>query len=53
MPEGSRLGGWVKEARGLRRTNWQLENSHVDVKYSIDNIVSKIVITVYHARWVL
>ena len=38
------------EVKGLRSTDWQLQNSHRDVKYSI---VSNIVITMYSARWVL
>ena len=29
-----------------KKTNWHLQNSHGDVKYSIGNIVSNIVITV-------
>ena len=36
-----------KKVRGLRSTNWQLQNSHGDVKYSIGNIVNSIVITVW------
>ena len=51
--EGHRGGGWVKKVKGLRRTNWQLQNSHRDVKYSIGNIVNSIVITMYGARQVL
>ena len=39
--------------KGLRRTYWQLQNSHRDVKHSIGNIVGNIVITVYGVRWVL
>ena len=37
----------------LRSTNWQLQNSPGDVKYSIENIVNNNVITRYGARWVL
>ena len=51
MVEG--LEGWVKMITGLRSTNWSLQNSHGDVKYSIGNIVNNIVITVYGVRWVL
>ena len=43
----------MKVVKGLRRTNWQLQNSHKDVKYSIGNIVSNIVITTYGVRGVL
>ena len=42
----------VKKMKGLRSTNWLLQNSHGDVKYSIGNIVSNIVITIYGVRWV-
>ena len=51
--EGHWGGGWVKKVKGLRRTNWQLQNSHRDGKYSIGNIVNNIVITMYSARCVL
>ena len=44
---------WVKEVNGLRSTNWQLQNSHGDVKYSIENIVSNVVITVWGVQWLL
>ena len=49
---GGWLGGWVKKVKELRSTNWLLQNSHGDVKYSIGNIVSNIVITIYGVRWV-
>ena len=39
--------------KGLRNTNWQLPNSRGDVKYTIGNIVSNIVITLHGARWVM
>ena len=39
--------------KGLRSTNWQLQNSYGDVKHSIGNIVNDIVITMYGVRWVL
>ena len=38
--------------KGLRSTDCSLQNSHGDVKCSIENIVN-IVITTYGARWVL
>ena len=48
---------WVKKRKELRSTNWRLwgynQNSHGDVKYSIGNIVSNIVMIIYGARWVL
>ena len=48
-----RLGGRVKNVKGLRSTDWWLQNSHGDVKYSIGDILSNIVITMYGAMWVL
>ena len=45
--------GLGEKVKGLRRTNWQLQNSHRDVNYSIENVVNNTVITVYGARWVL
>ena len=45
-------GGWVKKVKGLRSTDWQLQNSHGDVKYSIGNTVSNSLIPMYGARWV-
>ena len=37
----------------MRSTDWQLQNNHEGVKYSIGNIVNNIVTTVYGARWIL
>ena len=45
------VGGWVKKMIGLGCTNWQLQNSHGDVKYSIGNIVDNTVIITYGVRW--
>ena len=39
--------------KGLKSTNWQLQNSHRDVKYSRGNSVKTTVITMYNAKWVL
>ena len=36
------IGEWAEKVRGLRSTNWLLQNGHGDVKYSTGNI----------ARWV-
>ena len=33
----------------LRITNWQLQNNHRDIKYSIEDMVNNI----YGVRWVL
>ena len=51
--EGRGLGGWVKNVKGLRSTNWQSQNSHGDVKYSLGKRVNNIVITLCGARRVL
>ena len=45
-----RLGGWVKKGTRLRSTNWQLQNSHGDAKYSVEKIINNIVVTMYGAR---
>ena len=45
-----RLGERVK--KGLRSTDWLLQNSHGCIKYSIRNIVNN-VITTYDSSWVL
>ena len=37
VPDGMELGGQTKEEKGLKSTNWQLQNCHGDVKYSIGN----------------
>ena len=50
---GKGLGDWVKEVKGLRRTDWQSQDSHGNVKYLTGNIVDNIVITMYGVRWVL
>ena len=41
--EVGRLGGKVKE---LRSTDWQLQNSHGNIKYNIGNMSNNIVITI-------
>ena len=43
----------MKKVKGLRSTNWLLQNSQGDVKYSIGNIVTNVVITTSGIRWVL
>ena len=40
------LEDWVKKVKGLRSRDWQLQNSHGDVKSNMGNVVSNIVITV-------
>ena len=42
---GAGFRGWVKKVKGIRSTNWQLQNSPGDVKYSIGNTVNDIVTT--------
>ena len=50
---GGRCGGMGEGVRGLRSTNWQLLNSHGDVKYNIGNGVAKELIhtTHEHEQW--
>ena len=43
----------MKKVKGLRRIDWQFENSHRGAKYSTGNIVNNTVITVCGVRWVL
>ena len=40
----------MKKGKGLRSTNWQLQNSHGDIKYSLGNIVNTIVMTIHGIR---
>ena len=46
-------GGMGEEVRGLRSTNWWLQNSHGAAKYSIGNGVAKelICMTHGHEQW--
>ena len=37
--------GRVQKVKGLRRRNWQLQNRHGDVKYSLGNVVNNIITT--------
>ena len=37
-------GGGVKKVKRLRSTNWWLQNSCGDIRYSIENIINGIVI---------
>ena len=53
VPEGREVGRVGEKVKGLWSTNWQLWNSHGDVKYSRGNIVNNVVITMYGGRWVL
>ena len=43
----------MKKEKGLRSTNWQLQNNHRDVKYSVGNVVNNIVLIMYGVTWVL
>ena len=51
--EGRECGRIGEEVRGLKSTNRQLQNSHVDGKYSIRNGVAKELIhmTCGHDQW--
>ena len=51
LPGGREVEGRA-EVKGLS-TDWLLQNGHESVKYSVGNIVSDIVITMYGVRWVL
>ena len=46
------LKGWVQKVKGLRITDWQSQNSHGDVKYSRENIVTNTVTTVNSNWWI-
>ena len=37
--ENGGLWGWVKKVKGLRSSNWQIQNSPGNVKYTIENTV--------------
>lgn len=41
----------MKKGEGTKQDNWQLQNSHGDVKYSMGNIVDDVVRTMNGARW--
>ena len=43
----------MKKLKRSSSTDWKLQNSHGDVKYSIGNIVNNIVITTYGAKCIL
>ena len=49
--EGSE-GGWVKKVKGLRSTDWQLQNSHRGMWYSMGAIFNNTVVTMHGAMWV-
>lgn len=45
--------GLGEKVKNLRSTNWLLQKSHEDVKYSTGNTVNSIIITMYGTRWPL
>ena len=47
------LTGCVKNGKGLGSTNWQLQSSPRDVKYSTGNTLTNVVINMHGARWVI
>ena len=51
VPRGEGTGGLGKKVRGLRSTNWWLQNSHEDVKYRIKNTDNNVVIIMCGIRW--
>ena len=50
--KGARVGDWVTGVKGLRSTEWQLWNSHGEVKGSTGNVIGSIVMAVCGARCV-
>ena len=48
---GRQIGGGVEprgeKVMGLNSMNWSLQNTHGDIKYSIENTVNNILITVW------
>ena len=42
---GGGFGEWAKMVKGLTSTNWFLQNTDGDVKYSIDNVVNSLITT--------
>ena len=43
----------MKKVKGLKSTDWQLQNSRGDVQYSTGDIVTNLVINMCGARWAL
>ena len=43
---------WVKWVKGIKKYKLPVIKSHRDAKYSIENIVDNIVMTMYGVRWV-
>lgn len=35
---------WVKKVKGLRNTDWELQNSHRDIEFSLGNVVNIVII---------
>ena len=50
MPDVGVCGRIGEEVRELRSTNWQLQNSHGDVKYAIGNGVAEELIPMTHGH---
>ena len=46
----SGVGSMGKKVKEFRSRNWDLQDSHGDVKYTTGNIVNNILITIYGAR---
>ena len=49
---GQGLVECVKKVKELRSTDWLLQNSFMDVNYSIGNIVNNILVSMNGVRWV-
>ena len=43
----------MENVKGLRSTNWQLHDSHGEVKYNVGDVVNNNVITMYGVTWEL
>lgn len=37
------MGRWVKQEKGIKDTNFQLETSHRDLKYNMGSIVRSVI----------
>ena len=49
VARGEGLGDWVEKVKALRSTDWCLQNSHRDVKYSTGNVINVFNIVLYMA----
>lgn len=52
MPEGRRVGELGEKGEGIKHYKSAVQNSHVDVDYSIGSIVNNEMMYVFGAKWV-